>query len=492
MAQRDSPTLTDETDWPMYIGGDWTVPEDAGTLAVQNPATQELFAEVPAATRDTVDRAFEAAQAAQAEWAQTPPQERAGVVSNVLELIHEHHDELVDLIIRDTGGTHLKAETAIHIAEGHTQYASGYPFQDGGTHETSTIPGKENVVEREPVGVVAAIVPWNFPFNLTMRIVPHAIALGNSVVLKPSPATPLIGGCAIASLFEEAGVPDGVLNVVTGRDGEIGDHISGHPVPDVMSFTGSSEIGKRVGSRAAEQLTDPALELGGNNPHIVTDDADLEYAVDAGTFATFVHSGQVCISINRHIVQESIYEDYVTAITERAQNVPYGDPRDDGTVVGPVINERQREKILSLVERTVEAGATLETGGSYNGLVVEPTVLSDVTNEMELACNEHFGPVAPVIPFSTDREAVEIANDTRMGLSGSVHSTDIERARWIADRIETGTIHINDQPINDEPHVPFGGVKDSGIGRYNAEAIMRKLTRTKWISIQHEQREFPF
>lgn len=492
MAQRQQPDLTDDTDWPLYIGGEWTVPSDAGTLEVQTPATQEVFAEVPAATTDTVEEAFQAAQAAQAEWAETPPQERAGVVSSVLEAIHERHDELVDLIVRDTGGTYLKAETAIHIAEGHTQYATSYPFGDGGAHETSTIPGKENIVEREPVGVVAAIVPWNFPFNLTMRIVPHAIALGNSVVLKPSPDTPLIGGVAIASLFEEAGLPDGVLNVVIGEDEEIGDYVSGHPVPDVMSFTGSTEIGKRVGRRAAEQLTDPALELGGNNPHIVTDDADLEYAVDAGTFATFVHSGQVCISINRHIVQDSIYDDYVDALTERAKNVPYGDSREEETVVGPVINETQRDKILDYIERTIDAGATLETGGDHDGLVIEPTVLSDVTNDMELACNEHFGPVAPVIPFSTDEEAVEIANDTRMGLSGSVHSTDLDRARGIADHVETGTIHINDQPINDEPHVPFGGVKDSGLGRYNAEALMRKLTRTKWISIQHEQREFPF
>lgn len=492
MAQQSKPDLSTETDWPLYIDGEWTVPSDAGTMEVRNPATQGVFAEVPTATTDTVDRAFEAAKGAQKEWAETPPQERSAVVSKAIEQVHEHHDELVDLIMRDTGGTHLKAETAIHIAEGHMQYATSYPFWDGGKHEKSTIPSKENIVEREPVGVVAAIVPWNFPFNLTMRIVPHAIALGNSVVLKPAPDTPLIGGVAIAHLFEKAGLPDGVLNVVIGEDEEIGDHISGHPVPNVMSFTGSTEIGKRVGGRAAEQLTDPALELGGNNPHIVTDDADIEYAVDAATFATFVHSGQVCISINRHIVQESIYDEYVERLTERARNLPTGDPREEGTIVGPVINESQRDRIVDLVERSMNAGATVETGGDYDALVIEPTVLSDMTNDMPAASNEHFGPIAPVIPFSTDDEAVEIANDTRMGLSGSIHSTDLDRARRIADRIETGTIHINDQPINDEPHVPFGGVKDSGMGRYNAEEIMRKLTRTKWTSIMHEQREYPF
>lgn len=490
MAQQARPDLTTETDWPLYIDGEWTVPSDAGTMEVRDPATQEVFAEVPAATTDTVDEAFRTAEEAQKEWAKTPPQERAAVVSQVLQQIDENHDELAELIMRDTGGTRLKAETAIHIAEGHTQYATSLPFHDSGKHEKSIIPGKENIVEREPVGVVAAIVPWNFPFNLTMRIVPHAIALGNSVVLKPAPDTPLIGGVAIAHLFEQAGLPDGVLNVVIGEDEEIGDHISGHPVPNVMSFTGSTEIGKRVAGRAAEQLTDPALELGGNNPHIVTDDADLEYAVDAATFASFVHSGQVCISINRHIVHESVYDEYVDRLAERARDLPTGDPREEGTVVGPVINESQRDKIVDLVERTVDAGATVEAGGDHDGLVIEPTVLSDVTNDMPVASNEHFGPIAPVIPYSTDEEAIEIANDTQMGLSGSVHSSDLDRARRIANQVESGTIHINDQPINDEPHVPFGGVKGSGMGRYNAEEIMRKLTRTRWVSIQHEQRDY--
>jgi len=492
VAQRSKPDLTTETEWPLYLDGEWTWPDDAGTLDVVDPATQETFAEVPAATTDTVDEAFAVAEKAQKEWGETPPQERAAVVANALEAVHEHHDELVELIVQDTGGTYFKAETAIHIAEGHMQYATSYPFWEGGKHEKSTIPGKENIVERQPVGVVAALVPWNFPFNLTMRIVPHAIALGNSVVLKPSPDTPLIGGGAIAYLFEEAGLPEGVLNVVTGHDEEIGDHISGHPVPDVMSFTGSTEIGKRVGRRAAEQLTVPALELGGNNPFIVTDDADLEYAVDAGTFATWAHSGQVCISINRHLVQESIYDEYVDRLVERAESLPVGSAHDPDTIVGPVINQKQCDRIVDYIERTVDAGATLETGGGHDGLVIEPTVLSDVTNDMPTACNEHFGPVAPVIPFSDDEEAIEIANDTDMGLSGAVHSQDLARARKIADRVETGTIHINDQPINDEPHVPFGGVKDSGMGRYNAEEIMRELTETKWTSIQHEQREYPF
>lgn len=493
MSQQIHPDLSTETDWPMYIDGEWTTPSDAGTLEVMNPHTQEKYAEVPAATTDTVDEAFEAAEAAQHEWAQTPPQERAGIVVSVLEEIHKHHDEIVDLIVNETGKSYLAAETAVHIAEGHIQYASSYPFNSSGRYDDSVIPGKENFVEREPVGVVAAIVPWNFPFNLTLRIVPHAIALGNTVVLKPAPDTPIVGGAVMAYLFEQAGLPPGVLNVVTGHDDEIGDHISGHPTADVMSFTGSSEIGKRVGSRAVEQLTYPALELGGNNPHIVREDADLEYALNAASFASFVHSGQVCISINRHLVHESLYQDYVAGLTERAQNIPTGNPLEDpDVIVGPVINEKQRDRIIDFIEGTIADGATLETGGDYEGLVVEPTVLSDVTNDMPLACNEHFGPVAPIIPFSTDEEAIEMANDTNMGLSASIHSSDVNEARRMAGQIESGTVHINDQTINDEPHIPFGGVKDSGLGRYNAKELMRTLTQTKWISVMDEQRQYPF
>ncbi|WP_436348311.1 aldehyde dehydrogenase family protein [Natronorubrum sp. FCH18a] len=492
MSERNTPELAPDAEWGLYVGGEWTSPSDAGTLEVVDPATQEAFTEVPSVGTEVVDEAYETAAQAQTEWAKVPPQERADIVAQSISLIHDHHDELVDLIVREVGGTHLKAETELHIAEGIMNVAASFPFRDGGSHEKSIIPGKENIVERDPVGVVGVITPWNFPFNLSMRAVAPAIALGNSVVLKPAPDTPITGGLALAAIFEEAGLPPGVLNVVAGDDEEIGDHFSGHPVPEVMSFTGSTEIGKRVAKRAAEQLTEPALELGGNNVHIVTDDADVEYAADAAAFGSFVHSGQVCISINRHLVHEDVYDEYVEVMTERAESLPTGDPKEEETIVGPVINESQRDKIVSFIEETVDAGATLETGGDHDGLVVEPTILSDVTNEMAAACNEHFGPVAPVIPFSSDEEAIEIANDTRMGLSGSVHSDDLGRARRIADEIETGMIHINDQPINDEPHIPFGGVKESGMGRYNADAILRKFTRTKWTSVMHEQREYPF
>jgi aldehyde dehydrogenase (NAD+) len=240
------------------------------------------------------------------------------------------------------------------------------------------------------------------------------------------------------------------------------------------------------------------MELGGNNAHVITADADLDAAVDAAVFGSFVHQGQVCISINRHVVHEAVYDEYVSRLVERAESLPVGSAHDPETVVGPIIDESQRDEMLEYVEESIEAGATLETGGDTvdiddidDSLVVEPTVLSEVTNDMSAACNEHFGPIAPVIRFSDVDEAVSIANDTEFGLSGSVHAGNVETGKAIAERMDTGHVHINDQPINDEAHVPFSGINASGMGGFNSEVILQEVTETKWISLQHEPREFP-
>jgi aldehyde dehydrogenase (NAD+) len=500
--------LEPEAGWEsLYLAGEWTdsagrspassrtQSDDAGerdAIADENPFTREEIATIPAGTEDDVDRAYEAAAEAQKEWSQQPPQARAGVINAAIEFVGDHREEIAELLAVESGSTRVKSEAELGTARGMMQQAASYPFRMDGQHMDSITPGKENVAERVPVGVVGVISPWNFPLHLSMRAVAPAIAAGNAVVLKPASNTPITGGLLLARIFEEAGVPEGVLSVVPGRGSEIGDAVAGHEIPRVLAFTGSTEIGQRVAEKAAGNCALPALELGGNNVHVVTDEADLERAVDGGVFGSFLHQGQICISTNRHLVHESIYDDYVDALADRAASLPTGDPTDGDTVIGPIIDESQRDQILAYVEDSVDEGATLETGGDADGLVVEPTVLSDADNDMAAACNEHFGPVAPVIPYSSDDEAIELANDTIHGLSGSVHSEDMAQARRIADGIETGMIHINDQPINDEPHVPFGGMKQSGIGRYNGEQILDELTTTKWISVQHEPREYPF
>ncbi|MFC3478018.1 aldehyde dehydrogenase family protein [Halobacterium litoreum] len=482
-----------DADWQtQYIDGEYVPVGDRDTIAVDDPSTREQFTEVPAGTSDDVDAAYEAAADAQTEWANTPPQQRASVVRTARDLLKEHRDDILDLLAAESGTTRTKGFAEFYTSVGITGEAASFPTRMSGDRRESTVEGKENIVVREPQGVVGVISPWNFPLNLSIRAVAPAIATGNSVVLKPASNTPVTGGLLLAKLFEAAGLPEGVLNVVTGRGSDIGDAVAGHDEVDVVAFTGSTGVGRQVAATAAENLALPAMELGGNNVHVVTDDADLDKAIDGGVFGSFLHSGQICISINRHLVHEDVYDEYVERLTERAASLPTGSAHEPDTVVGPIIDESQRDQILDYVEETVDAGATLETGGGHDGLVVEPTVLSDATNDMAAACNEHFGPVAPVIPFSDDDEAVELANDTDYGLSGSVHAGDTGRARDIADRIDTGMIHINDQPINDEPHMPFGGTGDSGMGRYNGEAVMEEFTQQKWISVQREERDYPF
>jgi aldehyde dehydrogenase (NAD+) len=485
--------FTIDGDWnALYLDGEWVEAGDRDTIEVENPATRERVAEVPAGTEEDVDRAYEAAAEAQEEWAALPPQKRTQVVEAAVDLLDEHRDDILESLAIEAGSANAKGFAEWQTARGITQQAAGFPFEMAGEIKDSMIPGKDNEVQQLPKGVVGVISPWNFPFHLSMRAVAPALAAGNGVVLKPASDTPVVGGLLLGRIFEEAGVPEGLLNVVTGRGSDVGDRMAGHPEANVIAFTGSTSIGRQVAAQAAENLALPAMELGGNNPFVVTEDADVDAAVDSAVFGSFLHQGQVCISINRHLVHEDVYDEYVEKLTERAEELPIGDPRDEETVIGPIINEDQRDQMLEFVEETVDAGATMETGGHHEALYVKPTVLSDAENDMAAACNEHFGPIAPVIPFSDDEEAVELANDVEQGLAAAVHSTDLSRARDIAEAIDAGMVHINDQPINDEPHVAFGGMKASGIGRYNDGEILDEVTTTKWISVQRDEREYPF
>ena len=482
-----------DADWnQLYVDGEWIDAGGRNVMSVTDPSTGETFTSVPAGTTDDVDAAVAAAAEAQSEWAQMPPAERAEVMADAAATFERHREELRELLTAESGSTSVKAEVELDSALGVLKESESYPTRLPGEHMQSNVPGKENVVKREPVGVVTVISPWNYPLLLSMRALAPALAVGNAVILKPASPTPISGGLAIGRLFDEAGLPDGLLNVVPGRGSDIGDRVAGHPEVDAVAFTGSTGVGRHVAAEAARNMAVPAMELGGNSPFVVLEDADLDLAVDAGVFGTYLHQGQICMSINRHLVHESVYDEYVERLAERARALPTGSAHDPETVVGPIVNESQRDEILEYVEESVGRGATLETGGGHDGLVVEPTVLSDMTNDMAAACNEHFGPVAPVIPFTTDEEAVQLANDTEYGLSAAVISESLGRAQCVANEIDAGMVHINDMTVNSESHVPFGGMKASGIGRYYGEEILHELTETKWISTQHERREYPF
>ncbi|WP_335999919.1 aldehyde dehydrogenase family protein [Halorientalis halophila] len=496
--ERAEPDLSADADWNcLYVDGDWHGPGDREELSVTDPSTREEWTRVPAGTTADVDDAFAAAKRAQERWAEKAPDQRAQLLQRVAGLLEEYEDELQELLVTESGSAQLKSTVEFQTAAADVAEAATYPSRAGGDVRESTIAGKENLVKREPAGVVAVIPPWNFPLHLSIRAVAPAVALGNGVVIKPASDTPVTSGLVIAKLFELAGAPPGLVNVVPGRGSEIGDRVAGHPDVDVVAFTGSTDVGRQVAKQAVDTLAFPAMELGGNGPNVVLEDADLENALSGSAFGTFSHQGQVCISINRHLVHESIYDEFVAGMVEKAELLPKGSAHE-GNIVGPIINESQRDQILAYVEETVEQGATLETGGGTvdvdgveDSLVVEPTVLSDVEQEMTAACNEHFGPVAPIIPVEDDEEAIELANATEYGLAASVWSGDRNRAEDVADAIDAGMVHVNDQPINEEPNVPFGGMKASGIGRFHGDAIMRELTETKWISVQREPRQFP-
>jgi aldehyde dehydrogenase (NAD+) len=487
-----TPEHETESEWDrIYVDGEWRAASSGDTMTVQNPATQEPLADVPAATEEDVDAAYEAADAAQSEWAALDHEERLGYVKAMHDELENRFTEVVDLMAREAGSPGGKAggETTISLVD----FKTALSFDGPGEREerdSQFFGDKQHHIVEEPVGVVGIISPWNYPLHLSTRALAPALALGNTVVLKPASDTPITGGLLLADIADEAGLPDGVVNVVTGKGSEIGDRVAGHPIPRVMSFTGSTAVGKSVASQAGNNVALPALELGGNAPFVVTEDADVEAAAEAGAVGSYTNQGQVCISINRHLVHEDNYDEYVDLLVDHAESLNVGDPTDPEVNFGPIINESQVEDLKDFVESTKNEGGTVETGGEADGLFFEPTVLSDVTNDMTAACNEHFGPIAPVVPFSTEEEAIDLANDTEYGLSAGVYAGDLERGRELADQIDAGMVHVNDHPIQDEPNAPFGGMKLSGLGRYNGEWIEDELLETKWVSVQHEERHY--
>ncbi|HWL50397.1 MAG TPA: aldehyde dehydrogenase family protein, partial [Acidimicrobiia bacterium] len=320
------------------------------------------------------------------------------------------------------------------------------------------------------------------------------IAYGNTAVLKPSEEAPLTGGLLLAEIFEEAGLPPGVLNVVTTtREGaeEVGDEMISNPAVRRISFTGSTEVGRVVAEKAGRNLKRAVLELGGKDPLIILGDADMDYAIDAAAWGAFLHQGEICMSTERIIVEESLAEEFIEKLKERAESIPTGDPTNPATAIGPLINKRALEKVHSQVEEAVAGGANVVTGGQYDDLVYHPTVVTNVKPDMRLFREQTFGPVAPIVVVSDAEEALAVANDSEYGLSAGILTGDFTRALDMALRLETGMVHIGDQTVNDEPQVPFGGVKGSGYGRFGGQSALDEFTELRWINVQREPRTFP-
>ncbi|RPE41886.1 aldehyde dehydrogenase (NAD+) [Streptomyces sp. Ag109_O5-1] len=475
-----------------YIDGEWRPGTGSWDIIDFNPYDGEKLASITIAAVEEIDQAYQAAARAQKEWAATNPYARRAVFEKALRLIEEHEAEITEAIIAELGGTHLKAGFELHLAKEFLRESIQWALRPEGRILPSPVDGKENRVYRVPVGVVGVISPFNFPFLLSIKSVAPALAVGNAVVLKPHQNTPIVGGTLVAKIFEDAGLPGGLLNVVVTDIAEIGDAFIEHPIPKVISFTGSDKVGRHVATVCASLFKRSVLELGGNSAIVVLDDADIDYAVDAAVFSRYVHQGQVCMAANRVLVDRSIADVFTEKFVAKVRTLKSGDPRDPQTIIGPVINSQQAESISATVEQAVAEGGTALLHGTTTDNLVEPSVLTGVPADSDLLRQEIFGPVAFLIPFDGEEEAVRIVNDTPYGLSGAVHTGDIERGVAFAKQIDTGMFHVNDGTVHDEPLVPFGGEKHSGIGRLNGETTLEAFTTLKWISVQHGRSGFPF
>ncbi|MEV7240390.1 aldehyde dehydrogenase family protein [Streptomyces sp. NPDC093248] len=475
-----------------YIDGEWRPGTGSWDVIDFNPYDDEKLASITVATVEEVDQAYRSAARAQKQWAATNPYARRTVFERALRLIEDREQEIADLIVAELGGTRVKAGFELHLAKEFLREAVNLALRPEGRILPSPADGKENRVYRVPVGVVGVISPFNFPFLLSIKSVAPALALGNGVVLKPHQNTPIAGGTLVAKIFEDAGLPGGLLNVVVTDIAEIGDAFIEHPVPKVISFTGSDKVGRHVATVCASHFKRAVLELGGNSALVVLDDADIDYAVDAAVFSRYVHQGQVCMAANRVLVDRSVAEEFTEKFVAKVRTLKVGDPRDPRTVIGPVINSQQASAVSGVVDQALAEGATALVHGTTTGNLVEPSVLTDVPAGSALLQQEVFGPVVFLVPFDGEEEAVRIVNDTPYGLSGAVHTGDIERGVAFARRIDTGMFHVNDGTVHDEPLVPFGGEKHSGLGRLNGETTVEAFTTVKWISVQHGRSGFPF
>lgn len=464
----------------------------AGKAPVIEPATGSTIGSYGLATPGDLSDAATAAAAAQRIWQQVPFGEKAAIFRRAGALIQEHSGILTDWLVREAGSGQGKAAfEAKLVADEYFSAAALVEAPYGQLLRTGK--PRLSMARRLPAGVVGVISPFNFPQILASRSVAPALAAGNAVLLKPDPRTAVSGGLFLAAILEKAGLPAGLFHVLPGG-AEVGEALVAEPAVRIISFTGSTAAGRMVGQAAALHLKRAHLELGGNNALIVLDDVDVAAAASAGAWGSFLHQGQICMTTGRHIVHESVYDEYVDLLTRKAQALKVGNTALTDAPLGPVINAAQRDRIHDLVTRSVDAGARLTAGGTYEDLFYSATVLADVAPDHPAFTEEVFGPVAPVLKFSTLDEAVEIACRSDYGLSLGVLTGDAMKGLALAERVPSGIVHINDQTVDDESTAPFGGVGASGTGaRFGgADANLEAFSETQWVTMQAEIARYPF
>jgi len=482
-------------EYKMYINGEWVSALDGETYHDLNPYTGEIFAKVSAGKRADAKRAVEAATAAFPAWSHSLPAERQAMFLKAADILEKKRDDIVAILADETGCTFGFAMFQAGFTPGLLREAAGQVNQPSGEIIPANLPGAFYMSVRQPVGVVAGIAPWNAPLILSLRSICMPIAYGNTAVLKPSTESAAAGGVVLAEVFHEAGFPKGVLNLVTngpGKSNEIGDEFIENPKVRRINLTGSSAVGRQLAEKAGRYLKRVALELGGQNPMIILRDADIEYAVNAAAFGAFLHQGQICMSTRRIIVETPIAREFTEKFVKKVSTFKVGNPKEPDTIIGPLINQQQLDQVIKNVSTAVQDGAEILCGGKFEGLCYHPTVMTNVKKGTPFSCEETFGPVVSVIEVENEAEALAVANDTPYGLSAAVVTRDFNKGLAMAEQIESGIVHINDQTVGDEPQVPFGGVKDSGWGRFGGRAALEEFTELRWISMQRTPRHFPF
>jgi acyl-CoA reductase-like NAD-dependent aldehyde dehydrogenase len=475
---------------PYISGKNLDVPASLLTDVI-NPANQRPFAKIFMAREQHMRAAIDAAEAAKAAWAATLAADRERLIMRFADELEAARNEMVDLLIEEGGSTFGKAQFEVSFAGNLIRSIAGEARRIHGEVFPSDVPGLISMAIRRPLGVVAAISPFNFPVVLSMKKVAFALACGNTVVLKPSEETSLVG-LKLAEIMQRAGAPAGIFNVVPGDGPTMAQVLYDDPRVKLISFTGSTKVGRIIATECAKRGKRVVLEMGGKSPLIVLKDADLDYAVDTACFGIFIHQGQICMAGSRIIVEAPIYEEFLKRFVAKAATMKVGDPRDHHTVIGPLIRSSQCPMIDKKIKDAVAAGARLLTGGKYEGNFYHPTVVADVTPDMAAFRDELFGPVAAVSKAHDADHALALANNSAYGLSSAVLTNNLQLAMRFAMELEAGMVHLNGPTIHDEATVPFGGVKDSGSGREGGRWSTDEMTEVKWITIQIGKRPYPF
>ncbi|MDT0603886.1 aldehyde dehydrogenase family protein [Thalassotalea castellviae] len=478
----------------IFINGEWTQAEHGKTFEVLNPTNGQVIANVADACVSDTKKALQAASDAQPAWAALPHTERVNYLHKIAEIVKTMNDEFTEALVNEVGSWFGKALFECNAVLEEFRTAAAMTYQSTGEILPSAN-GKTSMLMRKPVGVVSVISPWNFPTLLSARGFAPAMALGNTVVLKPSEESPISGGILFAKACEQAGLPPGVFNLITcSRDNvaDVGEELVANPIVKCISFTGSTAVGKQIGARAGGLLKKTCLELGGKDAIIVLEDADIGLAVNAATFGSFMHQGQICMSTERVIVHKNVAKEFTERFVKNVEKLNVGDPWEINKAIGPIVNKKQLEQIIDQVEDAKTQGADVLIGGTHEGPFYHPTVISNVTNDMKIIQNENFGPVAPIIIAKDTEEAIAIHNSSEYGLSSAIITADVARGLEVAAKLEVGMTHINDSTVDDEPHVPFSGVKNSGLGGHGGKASLNAFTETQWVTVTKEPHYPPF